>query len=89
MSMPKKARRVRMCVDYCNLNKAFPKKDFPLAHINILADTTTRHALLSFMDRFFGYNKEKVVLKEKHKITFIRLCLLDLKMATQLNKKRL
>ena len=35
---------------FLNLNKASPKDDFPLPHIDILVDNTTCDALLSFMD---------------------------------------
>ena len=33
--VPKKDGRVRMCVDFKELNKASPKDDFPLPHIDI------------------------------------------------------
>ena len=36
--MPKKDDKVRMCVDYRDLNRASPKDDFPLPHIDILVD---------------------------------------------------
>ena len=54
---PKKDRKVRMCVDFQDLNKANPKDDFPLPHIDILVNNTTGHALLSFMDGFSRYNQ--------------------------------
>ena len=50
--VPKKDGKVRMCVDFRDLNKASPKEDFPLPHIDVLVDNTAGHALLSFMDRF-------------------------------------
>lgn len=34
----KKAGKVRMCVDYIDLNKAILKDDFPLPHIYVLVD---------------------------------------------------
>ncbi|KAI5418318.1 hypothetical protein KIW84_042818 [Lathyrus oleraceus] len=34
--VPKKDGKVRMCMDYRDLNKASPKDDFPLPHIDIL-----------------------------------------------------
>ena len=34
----KKDGKVRMCVDFRDLNKASPKDDFPLPHIDILVD---------------------------------------------------
>ena len=58
--VPKKDGKVRMCVDFRDLNKASPKDDFPLPHIDILVDNTAGHALLSFMDGFSGYNQIKM-----------------------------
>ena len=52
----KKDGKMRMCVDFRDLNKASPKDDFPLPHIDILVGNTVGHALLSFMDGFLGYN---------------------------------
>ena len=52
----KKDGKVRMCVDYWDLNRASPKDNFPLPHIDTLVDNTTKHFLFSFMDEFSGYN---------------------------------
>ena len=46
----------RMCVNFIDLNKAFPKDSFPLPMIDQLVDSTAGHKLLSFMDAFSGYN---------------------------------
>ncbi|XP_052490856.1 uncharacterized protein LOC128043076 [Gossypium raimondii] len=48
--VPKKDGKVRMCVDYRDLNKASPKDNFPLPHIDALVDNTAGHSLFSFMD---------------------------------------
>ena len=48
--VPKKDGKVRMCVDFRDLNKACPKDDFPLPHIDVLVDNTLGNALMSFMD---------------------------------------
>ena len=50
VSVPKKDGKLKMCVDYRDLNKVNPNNDFPLPHIDILVDNTENHALLSFMD---------------------------------------
>ena len=55
--IPKKDGKVRVCVDFRDLNKASPMDDFPLPHIDILVDSTAGHPMLSFMDEFSGYNQ--------------------------------
>ena len=39
-------------MDFKDLNKAFPKDDFPLPHIDVLVDNTAGSALMSFIDGF-------------------------------------
>ncbi|RVW32435.1 hypothetical protein CK203_099866 [Vitis vinifera] len=46
--------KVRVCVDFRDLNKASPKDDLSLPHIDMLVDSTTGHSMLSFMDGFSG-----------------------------------
>ena len=50
--IPKKDGKVRMCVDFRDLNKSCPKDDFPLPHINVLVDNMADSALMSFVDGF-------------------------------------
>ena len=47
----------RMCVDFTDLNRACPKDFYPLPRIDQLVDSTSGHALLSFMDAFSGYHQ--------------------------------
>ena len=59
--MVKKANgKWRMCVDFTDLNKAYPKDSYPLPRIDLLVDSTTGHQLLSFMDAFSSYNQIKL-----------------------------
>ncbi|XP_058763854.1 uncharacterized protein LOC131637289 [Vicia villosa] len=53
--VPKKGGKVRMCVDYRDLNKASPKDDFPLPHIDVLVDNTAQASVFSFMDEIEVY----------------------------------
>jgi len=69
--VPKKDGKVRMCVDYRDLNQASPKDNFPLPHIDTLVDNTARYSMFSFMDRFSGYNQIKMAPEDKQKTTFI------------------
>ena len=56
--MVKKANREwRICVDFMDLNRAYPKDSYPLPRIDTLVDSTARHQLLSLMDAFSGYNQ--------------------------------
>ncbi|KAA3467005.1 RNA-directed DNA polymerase (Reverse transcriptase), Ribonuclease H-like protein [Gossypium australe] len=71
--VPKKDGKVRMCVDYRDLNKASPKDNFPLPHIDTLVDNTAGCLLFSFMDGFSGYNQIKMHLEDMEKTTFIML----------------
>ena len=71
--VPKKDGKVRMCVDYQDLNRASPKDNFPLPHIDILVDNTTNFALFSFMDGFSGYNQRKMAPEDMEKTTFVTL----------------
>ena len=41
--IPKKDGKVQICVDYRDLNRASPKDNFPLPHIDILVDNTAKH----------------------------------------------
>ena len=69
--VPKKNGKVRVCVDFRDLNKANPKDDFPIPHIDLLVDNTVGHLMLSFMDGFSGYNKILMALEDMEKTTFI------------------
>jgi len=71
--VPKKDGKIRMCVDYRDLNRASPKDDFPLPHIDTLVDNTATSSLYSFMDGFFGYNQIKMAPEDMEKTTFITL----------------
>lgn len=53
--VPKKDGRVRMCVDYKDLNRANTKDDFSLSYIDVLVDNTAKHSMFSFMDVFFFF----------------------------------
>jgi len=69
--VPKKDGRVRMCINYRDLNMASPKDDFPLPHINVLVDNTTRNHIYSFMDGYSAYNQIPMDVEDKEKTTFI------------------
>ena len=69
--VPKQDGKVRVFVDFCDLNKAIPKDDFPLPHIDMLVYSTTGHSMLSFMDGFSRYNQILMALEDMEKTSFI------------------
>ncbi|RVW53505.1 Retrovirus-related Pol polyprotein from transposon 297 [Vitis vinifera] len=68
--IPKKDGKVRVCVDFQDLNKASPKNDFPLPHIDMLVDSTAGHLMLSFMDGFSGYSQVLMAPEDMEKTSF-------------------
>ena len=69
--VPKKDGKVYMCVDYRDLSKASPKDDFPLPHIDMLVDNTTKFKVFLFMDGFSDYNQIKMAHEDMEKTIFI------------------
>ena len=83
--VPKKDGKVRMCVDYRDLNKASPKDDFPLPNIHILLDNCAKHEVASFVDCYAATIRLLWMMKmqKKHLLSLygvhivIMLCLLN------------
>ncbi|XP_059281345.1 uncharacterized protein LOC132035043 [Lycium ferocissimum] len=69
--VPKKDGKVRVCVDYRDLNRASPKDDFPLPNIHILIDNCAKHELQSFVDCFAGYHQILMDEEDAEKMAFI------------------
>ena len=67
--VPKKDGKVRVCVDFQDLNKASPKDDFSLPRIDMLV--TAGHTMLSFIDGFSRCNQILMALKDMEKTSFI------------------
>ena len=61
----------RTCMDFTDLNKAYPKDSFSLPRIYQLIDATSRHALLSFMDAYSGYNQIPMYVPNQEHTSFI------------------
>ena len=69
--IPKKDGKVRVCVDFRDLNKVSSKDDFLLAHIDLLVDNIASHSMLFFMDGFSGYNHIMMASDDRENIVFI------------------
>ena len=60
-------------MDFKDLNKASPKDDFSLPHMDVLVDNTAKSSTYSFIYGFYGYNHIKMVEQDKEKTTFITI----------------
>ena len=67
----KKDGKIRICVDYRDLNKASPKDNFPLPNIHILIDNCAKHEMQSFVDCYAGYHQ--ILMDEEELETFNNL----------------
>ena len=67
----KKNGKDRVCINFTNLNKSFPKDSFPLPHVDRLVESTTLDELLTFMDAFSGYNQIMMNPEDQDKTSFI------------------
>lgn len=59
--MVKTTRGIRICIDFKDLKKDFPKSNFPFPNIDMILDIIVAHAMLSLMDGFSEYNQIKIV----------------------------
>lgn len=57
-----KNEQIRVYIDIPDLNKACPKNDFLVPHMELLIDATTVYKALFFMDGNLGYNQIKMHL---------------------------
>ena len=66
----KKNGKMRVCVDYRDLNNATPKDIYPMPVADLLIDAAAGHEVLSFMDGTAGYHQIPVAEEDRHKTAF-------------------
>nr|AAL77160.1 Putative polyprotein [Oryza sativa Japonica Group]AAP53498.1 retrotransposon protein, putative, unclassified [Oryza sativa Japonica Group] len=66
----KKNGKIRVCIDFRDLNKAIPKDEYPMPVADQLVDAASGHKILSFMDGNVGYNQIFMAEEDIHKTTF-------------------
>jgi hypothetical protein len=69
--IPKANGKLRMCIDYTNLNKACPKDPYPLPRIDKIVDSTSGCDLLSFIDAYSGFHQIKMAKADREHTSFI------------------
>jgi hypothetical protein len=63
----------RMCVDYTDLNKHYPKDPFGLPRIDQVVDSTVGFSMLSFLYCYSGYHQFSLAKEDEEKTAFITL----------------
>ena len=66
----KKNGKIRICIDFRDLNAACPKDEFPLPITDVIIDNTCGFERMSFMDGFSGYNQIKMHPEDKKHTSF-------------------
>ncbi|XP_052193775.1 uncharacterized protein LOC127802122 [Diospyros lotus] len=69
--VPKGESKWRLCIDFTDLNKAFPKDSYPFSRIDALIDGTAGCLFMSFLDAFQGYHQISLHPEDQEKTTFI------------------
>ena len=68
--MMKKNGKLRVCVDFRDLNVVTPKDMYVMPIVDMLVDSIENNELLSFMDGFFGCNHIIIVVDDISKTAF-------------------
>jgi hypothetical protein len=66
----KKNGKMRVCIDFRDLNRATPMVRYPMPVAVLLVDAAVGHKVISFMDGNAKYNQIFTALKDISKIAF-------------------
>ena len=61
----------RLCIDFTDVNRAYPKDSIPLPWIDFIVQATVDYELLSFMNAFSGYNQISMDPSDQEKTSFV------------------
>ncbi|XP_059668774.1 uncharacterized protein LOC132313851 [Cornus florida] len=70
-SLNKKNGKWRVCINFTNLNKAYPKDSFPLPRIDQIVDGITVYERLTFLDAYSSYNQIPMDPIDEEKTSFV------------------
>ncbi|GKV53162.1 hypothetical protein SLEP1_g59700 [Rubroshorea leprosula] len=60
----------RMCIDYTNLNNAYPKDCYPMPSIDKLVEAASGNETLSLLDAYLGYHQVPMAPEDEEKTAF-------------------
>ena len=62
--------KIRVCIDFRDLNKATPKDEYPVPIVDMLINEASRHFVISFLDGNTGYNQIFMAEEDTSKTAF-------------------
>jgi hypothetical protein len=68
--VPKKNGKMRMCIDFTNLNKACKKDPFPFPRVDASVDKAAGCQRFSLLDYFSGYHQIWLKKEDEEKTSF-------------------
>ena len=75
----KDSSKIRVCIDFRDLNKATPKDEYPMPIADILINEASGHCVISFLDGNAGYNQifmaKEIRLKRPLDVLVLLVCL--------------
>jgi hypothetical protein len=66
----KNTDKIRVCIDFHNLNRASPKDKYPMPIADMLINNASGHQVISFLDGNTGYNQIFMAEEDMSKTTF-------------------
>jgi hypothetical protein len=66
----KDSGKLRVCIDFRDLNRATPKDEYTMPIADMLIDSALGSKVISFLDGNGGYNKFFIVEENKSKMAF-------------------
>jgi hypothetical protein len=62
--------KICVCIDFCNLNRATSKDEYPMPIADMLAIDSSGDMVISFLDGNVGYNQIFMAEEDMHKMVF-------------------
>jgi hypothetical protein len=69
----KESGKLRVCIDFHNLNRATPKDEYPMPIADTLINNAPGNRIISFLDGNAGYNQIFMAKEDASKMAFICL----------------